>query len=184
MNLRAAPMRERVRETACTRDHRIYSRASRFDRVGNAGTEIKERIRRETRKKIRIKKKREKKSNPRASTYTCISGKLAPRESNPTDSTERWGIFHVRGCIIGISAPGRIKSGRRDQWLTRIVGAVRKIPYLHTKIRPRSLAPSMFPTFFPSPFPSPFSLFFFFLSAEARLTALPLPPFAAFRYFA
>lgn len=49
-------------------------------------------------------------------------------------------IFHVRGCIIEISALGRIKSGRRDQWLTRIVGAVRKIPYLHTKIRARPLA--------------------------------------------
>lgn len=120
-----------------SRNHRGFSGTHRI--TGNARTEIKERIRRATcatGKREREKKKR----NLRASTYTCISGKLAP--SNPTDYTARKKrerrervLTCVCGCIIGISAPGRMKSGRRDQWLTRIVGAVRKIPYLHTKIR-------------------------------------------------
>lgn len=127
--------RKRIRETACTRDHRIFLGA--FDRV----IVTRERkLKNESTVRRDMKKDREKKSNPRASTYTCISGKLAPSPIQPTRLHGEMGIFHVRGCIIGISAPGRIKSGRRDQWLTRIVGAVRKIPYLHTKIRARSLA--------------------------------------------
>lgn len=57
--------------------------------VGNARTEIKERIRRETRYDGGGRG-REKKRNPRASTYTCISGKLAPpTESNPRPTPRR-----------------------------------------------------------------------------------------------
>jgi len=110
--------------------------------VGNARTEIKERIRRETRYDGGGGGGGEKKRNPRASTYTCISGKtcIASRAQSTDWLHGEMGIFHVRGCIIEISALGRIKSGRPDQWLTRIVGAVRKIPYLHTKIRACPLA--------------------------------------------
>lgn len=81
-------------------------------------------------------------------------------------------IFHVRGCIIEISALGRIKSGRRDQWLTRIVGAVRKIPYLHTKIHARPFAEPVFSFFF-------LSILFLPFSERSKATFslhFPLPP--------
>lgn len=61
--------------------------------VGNARTEIKERIRRETRYDgvgAEGGGRGGKKRNPRASTYTCISGKLAPpTESNPRPTPRR-----------------------------------------------------------------------------------------------
>lgn len=118
----------------------------------------------------------------RASTYTCISGKLARRQ--PCQSAfDRLhggdGNISRGGRIIGISAPGRVKSGRRDQWLTRIVGAVRKIPYLHTKIRERARAlaePLYFPFSLFLLLSLPPSFFAFFLSFWLNLPERGKPP--------
>lgn len=81
------------------------------------------------------KKKRKKEILARARTLVFPENLHRQPSPIPDRLHGEMRIFHVRGCIIEISALGRIKSGRRDQWLTRIVGAVRKIPYLHTKLR-------------------------------------------------
>lgn len=116
-------------KTRNTCDYSIHSITS------NAQTEIKERICRETQRAGERKKKKKKKSS-RACTLVFLEN--SHRSLSPIRLAPWRRDGNICRYIIGISAPGRIKSGRRDQWLTRIVGALRKIPYLHTKIRARA----------------------------------------------
>lgn len=158
---------------------------------GNAPTEIKERIRREKRRDEK-EKKREKKRYARARTLVFPeSSRRQPRQS-AFDRLHGDGNISRGGCIIGISAPGRVKSGRRDQWLTRIVGAVRKIPYLHSKIRARaSLSRAFSFSLSSTPRSSSFCLFFSLVLAQSagaygkpRSSRPPSPLRYSPRYFA